>query len=316
MARQNHIEGVDQVGRCIDQRSVEIEDDGRGGHGAAASAGRGRGKARGSGPAYLKDLPPQAVPAKGMRSNRELPPFMNAETYKREAAAGALDFVKSGMRLGLGTGSTARPFVELLGDRVRAGLDIIAVPTSEATRIQAEQCGIPLTTLDETPELDLTIDGADEIAPDLALIKGGGGALLREKIVASASARMVVIADDSKWVAMLGRFPLPIEVVPFGLAVDKTRRGGRDDRGGLSRPDLAAQGQGRPCFRHGRRPFHPRCGVAADRRSARAGGAAGGHSGSCRTRAFHRARPCGGDCRARRPAHRRAALNKKEGSIL
>ena len=142
---------------------------------------------------------------------------MNSEAYKREAAAGALDFVRPGMRLGLGTGSTARPFVELLGERVRAGLDVIAVPTSEATRIQAEQCGIRLTTLDETPELDLTIDGADEIAPDLALIKGGGGALLREKIVASASARMVVIADSSKWVAALGRFPLPIEVVPFGL---------------------------------------------------------------------------------------------------
>jgi ribose 5-phosphate isomerase A len=143
---------------------------------------------------------------------------MNAETHKRDAAAGALDFVRPGMRLGLGTGSTARPFVEMLGERVRAGLDVIAVPTSEATRQQAEQCGIRLTTLDETPELDLTIDGADEIAPDLTLIKGGGGALLREKIVAAATARMVVIADASKWVATLGRFPLPIEVVPFGLA--------------------------------------------------------------------------------------------------
>ena len=142
---------------------------------------------------------------------------MNADTYKRDAAAGALEFVKPGMRLGLGTGSTARPFVELLGERVRAGLDVIAVPTSEATRAQAEQCGIPLTTLDDTPELDLTVDGADEISPDLTLIKGGGGALLREKIVAAASARMVVIADASKWVETLGRFPLPIEVVPFGL---------------------------------------------------------------------------------------------------
>ena len=142
---------------------------------------------------------------------------MNADTYKREAAAGALDFVRPGMRLGLGTGSTAKPFVEMLGERVRGGLDVIAVPTSEATRALAEQCGIKLTTLDETPALDLTIDGADEIAPDLALIKGGGGALLREKIVAAASARMVVIADSSKWVAALGRFPLPIEVVPFGL---------------------------------------------------------------------------------------------------
>jgi ribose 5-phosphate isomerase A len=142
---------------------------------------------------------------------------MDTETYKREAAAGALDFVRSGMRLGLGTGSTARPFVDMLGERVRAGLNVVAVPTSEATRAQAEQCGIPLTTLDDTPELDLTIDGADEIAPDLILIKGGGGALLREKIVASASARMVVIADSSKWVEVLGRFPLPIEVAPFGL---------------------------------------------------------------------------------------------------
>ncbi len=142
---------------------------------------------------------------------------MNADTYKREAAAGALDFVRPGMRLGLGTGSTAKPFVEMLGERVRAGLDVIAVPTSEATRALAEQCGIKLTTLDETPALDLTIDGADEVASDLTLIKGGGGALLREKIVAAASARMVVIADSSKWVAALGRFPLPIEVVPFGL---------------------------------------------------------------------------------------------------
>src|SRR6185436_12243644 len=113
-------------------------------------------------------------------------------------------------------------FVEMLGERVRAGLDVIAVPTSEATRAQAEQCGIPLTTLDDTPELDMTVDGADEIGPDLTLIKGGGGALLREKIVAAASARMVVIADESKWVKTLGRFPLPVEVMPFGLAA--TRR--------------------------------------------------------------------------------------------
>ncbi len=146
---------------------------------------------------------------------------MSADAYKREAAAGALEFVQPGMRLGLGTGSTARPFVELLGERVRAGLDIVAVPTSEATREQAERCAIPLTTLDETPQLDLTVDGADEIAPDLTLIKGGGGALLREKIVAAASARMVVIADKSKWVSMLGQFALPIEVVPFGLAATK-----------------------------------------------------------------------------------------------
>jgi ribose 5-phosphate isomerase A len=100
---------------------------------------------------------------------------------------------------------------------VRGGLDVIAVPTSEATHAQAQDCGIKLTTLDETPELDLTVDGADEIGPDLTLIKGGGGALLREKIVAAASAHMLVIADASKWVATLGKFHLPIEVVPFGL---------------------------------------------------------------------------------------------------
>jgi ribose 5-phosphate isomerase A len=142
---------------------------------------------------------------------------MNADAQKRAAAARAVEFVRPGMRLGLGTGSTAKHFVELVGERVRAGLDVIAVPTSQATRVDAERCGITLTTLDETPELDLTVDGADEIAPDLSLIKGGGGALLREKIVAAASARMIVIADRSKWVSALGHFPLPIEVVSFGL---------------------------------------------------------------------------------------------------
>jgi ribose 5-phosphate isomerase A len=147
---------------------------------------------------------------------------MNAEFQKRAAAARAVEFVRPGMRLGLGSGSTARHFVELVGERVKAGLDIVAVPTSETTRADAERCGIALTTLDETPKLDLTVDGADEIAHDLSLIKGGGGALLREKIVAAASARMIVIADESKWVATLGRFPLPIEVAPFGFAA--TRR--------------------------------------------------------------------------------------------
>jgi ribose 5-phosphate isomerase A len=147
---------------------------------------------------------------------------MDVEAQKRAAAARALDFVRSGMRIGLGTGSTAKHFVELLGERVAAGLDVVAVPTSEATRAQAARLGIALTTLDETPELELTVDGADEIAPDLTLIKGGGGALLREKIVATASARMVVIADESKYVAVLGRFPLPVEIAPFGAVA--TRR--------------------------------------------------------------------------------------------
>ena len=143
---------------------------------------------------------------------------MDVEAQKRAAAARALEFVRPGMRLGLGTGSTAAQFIALLGERVRAGLDVVGVPTSEATRADAVRCGIPLTTLDDIDRLDLTVDGADEIDSGLNLIKGGGGALLREKIVAAASDRMIVIADDSKWVEVLGRFPLPIEVIPFGLA--------------------------------------------------------------------------------------------------
>lgn len=147
---------------------------------------------------------------------------MDIEAQKRQAAARALEWVQPGMRLGLGTGSTARHFVALLGERVRAGLKVVGVPTSEATRRQAQEEGIALSTLDETPRLDLTVDGADEVGPDLTLIKGGGGALLREKIVAAASERLVVIADQSKWVAVLGAFPLPIEIVPFGATA--TRR--------------------------------------------------------------------------------------------
>jgi ribose 5-phosphate isomerase A len=148
--------------------------------------------------------------------------LQDADRLKREAARRALDLVRPGMRLGLGTGSTARHFVALLGERVARGLSVTGVPTSEATRAQAEALGVPLATLDETPELDLDVDGADEIDPDLQLIKGGGGALLREKIVAAASKRMIVIAHESKLVDRLGRFPLPIEVVPFGL--EATRR--------------------------------------------------------------------------------------------
>lgn len=143
---------------------------------------------------------------------------MDIDGLKRQAAARALDQVRDGMKLGLGTGSTAKHFVDLLGDKVRAGLKVVGVPTSEATRAQAEACGVPLTSLDDIDRLDLTVDGADEINPALDLIKGGGGALLREKIVAAASDRMIVIADDSKWVDCLGRFPLPVEVIPFGLA--------------------------------------------------------------------------------------------------
>ncbi len=159
---------------------------------------------------------------------------MSAEDLKRAAAERAVALVSDGMRLGLGTGTTARHFVDLLGERVRGGLRVVCVPTSEATRAQAQAAGISLTTLDETPELDLMVDGADELDGELRLIKGGGGALLREKIVASASRRMIVIADGTKRVESLGRFPLPIEVVPFGLGA--TRRAVQDvlDEGGLA----------------------------------------------------------------------------------
>ena len=140
-----------------------------------------------------------------------------SEDLKRRAAAMALEDVRPGMRLGLGTGSTARHFVDLLGQRVRDGLEVICVPTSEATAAQARELDIPLSDLETLDRLDLTVDGADEIDPALNLIKGGGGALLREKIVASASDAMVVIADASKLVDTLGSFPLPIEVNRFGL---------------------------------------------------------------------------------------------------
>jgi len=154
----------------------------------------------------------------------------SADTMKREAARAALGAVEPNMKLGLGTGSTAAHFVDLLGARVQAGLKVICVPTSERTREQAAALGIPLTTLDELPELDLVVDGADEFDASRRLIKGGGGALLREKIVAAASKRMFVITDATKEVKTLGAFPLPIEVDRFGaqstqLHIERTARG-------------------------------------------------------------------------------------------
>jgi ribose 5-phosphate isomerase A len=155
---------------------------------------------------------------------------LSADAMKRAAAQAALDHVAHGMRLGLGTGSTAAHFVDLLGARVRDGLEVVGVPTSERTRLQAEGLKIKLSTLDETPELDLTIDGADEFDSSLRLIKGGGGALLREKIVAAASTRMFVIADATKEVGTLGAFPLPVEIDRFGarstrLHIERVARG-------------------------------------------------------------------------------------------
>ena len=171
---------------------------------------------------------------------------MNADAQKRAAAARAVEFVRPGMRLGLGTGSTAKHFVELLGERVRDGLDVIGVPTSLATEADAKRCGVPLSTLEQTPALDLTVDGADEVGPDLTLIKGGGGALLREKIVAAASARMIVIADESKVVDVLGRFPLPIEVNPFGVGATEIAIGKAAAGLGLEGPLTMRMTDGRP----------------------------------------------------------------------
>lgn len=142
---------------------------------------------------------------------------MTVDEQKRAAAKAALDYVKPGMKLGLGTGSTARHFIDLIGERVKSGLDVACIATSEETRKHAERLQIPLTTLDAHPFLDLTVDGADEFDADFNVLKGGGGALLREKIVASSSRHMVVIADQSKKVESLGAVPLPIEVVPFGV---------------------------------------------------------------------------------------------------
>ena len=173
---------------------------------------------------------------------------MTMDQLKRQAAAQALEQVSDGMKLGLGTGSTAKHFVELLGERVRSGLRVIGVPTSEVTRADAQRCGIPLTTLDELDRLDLTVDGADEIDPALNLIKGGGGALLREKIVAAASDRMIVIADESKWVAALGRFPLPIEVIPFGIAATRRALGRAFEECGTSGQITVRNGHGGHAF--------------------------------------------------------------------
>ncbi|UXM95901.1 ribose-5-phosphate isomerase RpiA [Bartonella sp. HY329] len=147
--------------------------------------------------------------------------MQDAQQLKIAAAAKALEYVSDGMRLGIGTGSTANEFIKLLAARVNDGLRICGVPTSQRSADLCRELSVPLATLEEMPELDLTIDGADEIGPNLSLIKGGGGALLREKIVAAASKQMLVIADSSKIVEKLGAFPLPIEVNQFGLAATK-----------------------------------------------------------------------------------------------
>lgn len=169
------------------------------------------------------------------------------EDQKRAAAEAALEYVKSGMRLGLGTGSTAEHFVRALAPRVKAGLKLTTVATSERTAALARELGIAVGDLDTVRHLDLTVDGADEIGPNLTLIKGGGGALLREKIVASASDRMVVIADAAKVVGTLGRFPLPVEIVPFAHTVTMERIADAVARAGCSQNLMRLRGgEGHP----------------------------------------------------------------------
>ena len=161
-----------------------------------------------------------------------------ANDQEKEAAARAsLGFVKDGQVVGLGTGSTAAYFIRLLGEQVKKGLRIRGIPTSVRSGELASSLGIPLTTLDECQEIDVTVDGADEVDPQLRLIKGGGGALLREKIVASATKQLVIVADATKRVPVLGRFPLPVEVIKFAQAVvvKRMRRWARRLRCGVRR---------------------------------------------------------------------------------
>jgi ribose 5-phosphate isomerase A len=143
-----------------------------------------------------------------------------ANDQEKEAAARAsLQFVKDGQVVGLGTGSTAAYFIKLLGEKVKNGMRVRGIPTSDRSRELAESLGIPLTTLDECQEIAVTVDGADEVDPQLRLIKGGGGAMLREKIVASATKQLVIVADATKQVPVLGKFPLPVEVIQFAQAL-------------------------------------------------------------------------------------------------
>ena len=173
---------------------------------------------------------------------------MDARQMKIEAAAEALKHVEDGMRLGIGTGSTAEEFVRLLAEKVADGFTVRGVPTSERTARLCLELGVPLNSLDELPELDLTIDGADEVDSKLRLIKGGGGALLREKIVAAASLRMFVIADESKVVQTLGAYALPIEVNAFGLTATRVAIEKVASSLGL-KADIVQRGQNGNAFR-------------------------------------------------------------------
>jgi ribose 5-phosphate isomerase A len=162
----------------------------------------------------------------------------NLNDLKRAAAAKALEFVADGMKLGLGSGSTAELFVEMLAPRIRGGQKLLCVPTSERTAEKARKLGITLANLDDLAPLDLTVDGADEADRNLDLIKGGGGMLLREKIVAASSKKLIVIADETKMVPRLGKYPLPVEVVAFGHKATAQRLGAALETLGYKAPAL------------------------------------------------------------------------------
>ena len=229
-----------------------------------------------------------------------------------------MGFVRPGMKLGLGTGSTARHFVDLVGEGVRRGLDVVCVPTSEATFRQAEALGVPLATLDEIPELDLTVDGADEIDPSLRLIKGGGGALLREKIVAASSRRMVAIADvdESGWRAWAAS-RCRSRSSP-SACLDPSARRAR--RAALGLPERSRCAGATAVFRHRRRALYSRLRLRRDPRPGSARPRARVHPGRRRTRTVHRP----GERRDRRRAKRRrdsrrprlTAITAKENEIV
>ncbi|MAN73801.1 MAG: ribose 5-phosphate isomerase A [Henriciella sp.] len=163
---------------------------------------------------------------------------MAFEREKENAATAALEFVEDGMTIGLGTGSTAKFFVEALADEVADGLVVRGVPTSEDTRRLAESLGVPLIPVEQVDRIHLTVDGADEVDENAQLIKGGGAALLREKIIANASDLMVVIADPSKQVDVLGAFPLPVEVTPFGFTITAKKVYDALREAGVNRPKI------------------------------------------------------------------------------
>lgn len=156
-----------------------------------------------------------------MANQPDIKSLLDAE--KQAAARAAVELVESGSIVGLGSGSTATFAIRFLAERVHSGLKIVGIPTSQASKTLAEQLGIPLTTLEEHPVIDIDIDGADEIDPHMNLIKGGGGAMLREKVIASASKRFVVVAESTKLVQALGKFPLPVEVISFAESLVRSR---------------------------------------------------------------------------------------------